>query len=111
MNNQVDQLAQMKMQCQQLINQPVHLQVHGEQGYNGIIEQVDDEHVYLLVPVNEHGQYMDLGQMMNNQENQPMMRQFYPYYQPYPYYGYPRPYGWNRLVLPLAALTALAVLF
>lgn len=103
---------QMKMHCHQYVNQPVHLQVNMQHGYSGIIEHVDDEHVYLMVPVNENGEYMDLAQLMQAEHPNTMMRQF-PYYPfpYYPYYGFPRPFGWNRLILPLAALTALSVLF
>ncbi|MCM3712626.1 hypothetical protein [Halalkalibacter oceani] len=120
------QLEQIKMQCQQCINQAVHVEVNGQHGYNGVVEHVDDEYVYLMVPVDENGQYLDLATMnMNamhpngaNQAVQPMMRQqmgarypYNPYFSPYPFYPYPpRPFGWNRLVLPLAALTALAIL-
>lgn len=136
----------MKYQCQQHVNNPVQLQVNGYYNYEGIIESVDDHNVYLMVPVDEVGQQMNLSQVMETM-NQPANHQHYhddafyqqptetaeragderyayPYpgygYQPYPFnpapfspygYGYyPRPYRWNRLVLPLAALTALAVL-
>ncbi len=132
----MNQAHQMKMQCQQYMNQPVHLQVNGQSGYSGIIEHVDDENVYVMVPTDEHGQYEDIGQVMmemnsygymNEQQtqkpSQDMMRDgidqrypyfpYYPYYQPYPYYPYypyPRPRRWSRLILPLAALTAIALL-
>lgn len=126
----MNQAQQMKMQCQNYVNQPVQLQVHGQSGYSGIIEHVDDENVYLMVPVDESGQYIDLVELMNGyhpinkqageQSTLPLMGQeinvrnerypFYPPYPPYPYYPYPRPRGWGRLILPLAALTALAVL-
>ena len=138
----------MKTQCQEHVNKPVQVQVHGQHNYSGVIEYVDDEHVYLMVPIDETGQYMDLAQLMQGMnaqqmydyeqayyhlQQQPQARQiegdqryplyppvypYYPgYYQPYPFYPYPYPYapfprprGWNRLILPLAALTALAVL-
>jgi hypothetical protein len=135
----------MKMQCQNYLHQPVQLQVGGQHGYSGIIEHVDDHNVYVMVPVDETGQYMDLAQLMQGTDVQsmypsgqeydhayaqhsqdPLARQerneryypegfyspypyYYPYY-PYPYGPYTRPLGWNRLILPLAALTAIATL-
>ncbi|NEU31498.1 hypothetical protein GN156_12060 [bacterium LRH843] len=119
----MNERQQKKQQCEQYLNQPVQVQVNGQSGYSGILEYVDDENVYLMVPVDENGQYIELEQMMNQSEQQ-MMRQgtgerypYYPYnpyyYQPYPYYPYPyaRPFGWNRLILPLVALTALAAIY
>ncbi len=148
----MNQLYNMKCQCQQYLNQPVTLQVNGQPSYSGVVEHVDDENVYIMVPVDETGQYMDLEQLMNgwqsqsmydygqgadhayaHQEQQPMTRHgeydryyapgYYPYYPtyppyayypypyyPYPYGPYPRPIWWNRLILPLAALTAIAAL-
>lgn len=89
---------QMYMLCQQYMHQPVMLQTHDHQVYQGIIEGVDSDHVYLLIPIH-----------MNREDS----RQFgySPYYPPYyyPYYPYPRP-GFQRLILPLAALTAISLL-
>lgn len=122
----MNHIEQMKLNCEQHVNKPVYLQLQGNEGYSGVIEHVDDEHVYLLVPVDENGQYIHLSELMGQMEHTShhMMRQYPYYYQPYPNYygggyghgygygyGYPRPYNWNRLVLPLAALTALSVLF
>ncbi|WP_100371911.1 hypothetical protein [Bacillus sp. FJAT-45037] len=115
---------EMQMLCEQYMNQAVHTQLNGQPGYNGVVEYVDNEHLYLMVPVDDNGQYMDMAYMMNEmngmqpfEQMQPSMdRQYYPYYpyyqQPfyYPYYGYGRPRRWNRLILPLAALTAIALL-
>lgn len=72
--------------------------------YDGIVEDVDDENLYLAVPI---------GGMDHDQ-----MRAFLPYAYPYPYYGYPYPYPgyvyprrrFARQVLPLAALLALSLL-
>lgn len=113
----------MKTQCEQHVNQPVQLQMNGHENYQGVIEHVDDQYVYLLVPTDENGQYMDVKEAMmewNNQQwgNTPHGydqrngdQRFYPYYPSpyyYPYYR-PRPI-WRRFVLPLALLTAFAVL-
>lgn len=108
-----------KSLCQSYLNQPVKVEVEGSTEYNGIIEQVDDDYVYLLVPVDDYGNMLNVKDVLTleqtMQRDETENRQFYPpfYYNPYFYnpYFYPRPrYGWNRLVLPLAALTALAVL-
>ncbi|MBA2938147.1 hypothetical protein HZF08_07500 [Paenibacillus sp. CGMCC 1.16610] len=73
--------------------------------YDGIVENVDDDNLYLAVPI---------GGMDHEQ-----MRAFLPYGgYPFPYYGYPYPgYGYGfgrrrfaRQVLPLAGLLALSLL-
>ncbi|HLR65810.1 hypothetical protein [Virgibacillus alimentarius] len=71
---------------------------------DGIITGLDDEYVYLAIPI-EHGHSSVPSQ------HYPMHRQFgygYPGYGGYGHYGY-RP-RFRRLVLPLAALTALSIL-
>lgn len=77
--------------------------------YDGIVENVDDDHLYLAVPI---------GGM-----DQEQMRAFLPY--SYPGYGYGYPYGFPgygfpgygfprrrfaRQILPLAGLLALSLL-
>ncbi|MCK0473961.1 hypothetical protein [Halalkalibacter sp. APA_J-10(15)] len=114
----------MKTQCEQHVNQPVQLQMNGQQEYQGVIEHVDDHYVYLLVPTDEQGQYMDVketwmewnhqqwGNAQDGYDQRNIDHRYYPYYpyNPY-YYPYYRPRPvWNRLVLPLALLTAFAVL-
>ncbi|KRF28105.1 hypothetical protein [Paenibacillus sp. Soil787] len=70
--------------------------------YDGIVEDVDDENLYLAVPI---------GGMDHDQT-----RAFLPYAYPYPYYGYPYPYygyprrRFVRQILPLAGLLALSLL-
>ncbi|WP_404451729.1 hypothetical protein LG329_15515 [Virgibacillus necropolis] len=68
---------------------------------DGIITGLDDEYVYFAVPI-EQG------------DNQPFRedRQFgYGYgYPDYGHYGYRPRRRFNRLILPLAALTALSIL-
>ncbi|GAE25877.1 hypothetical protein JCM9140_1898 [Halalkalibacter wakoensis JCM 9140] len=141
----------MKVNCQQYLHQPVQVQLGQQQSYSGVIEHVDDHNVYLMVPIDEMGQYMDLATLMQGANAQsmyhygqgdqafdyipqdPMARQqaeqeryfagggyFPPYppfpvrppfpYYPYPYGPFPRPLGWGRIILPLAALTAIAAL-
>ncbi|TSB45800.1 hypothetical protein [Alkalicoccobacillus porphyridii] len=111
---------QMKEMCEQYTNQAVTMQANG-MNYEGVIESVDDNHVYLMVPVDEQGQLMSMYEVMAgmNQGNEQMMSQgqsrygypYQPYYPGYyPYYPRPRPYGWRRFFFPLVALTALAVL-
>ena len=82
---------------------------------DGIITGLDDEHVYMAVPIN--GNEMDQPSPYHTHQ-QPGHRQFgYPGYGPgygYGYgFGYPgfgRPRRFQRLVLPLAALAALSIL-
>ncbi|GGB39934.1 hypothetical protein F3157_07085 [Virgibacillus dakarensis] len=77
---------------------------------DGIVTGLDDEYVYLAIPLE---QYEHHTQPEMNHQN----RQFgygYPGYGypggfGYPGYGYP-PRRFRRLILPLAALTALSVL-
>ncbi|MBD0379100.1 hypothetical protein [Paenibacillus sedimenti] len=70
--------------------------------YDGIVENVDDDHLYLAVPIG--GQEME------------QMRAFAPFGYPYPYYPYPYPgyyfprRRFARQVLPLATLLALSLL-
>lgn len=121
MDQQATYQQQMKEMCEQHINQAVTMQANG-MNYEGVVEMVDDNHVYMMVPVDEQGQFMSMYEVMagmqQEQQQQQMMngqeRYGYPYqpYYPgyYPYYPRPRPYGWRRLVFPLAALTALAIL-
>ncbi len=109
-------VQQIKAQCEQYLNQPVQVQVHGQSEYSGIIEHVDDNYVYLMVPVDEHGNHLDLSMMAGAMsrgpdERYPYYRQFYPFNPYYNPYFYPQPFGWNRLILPLVALTALATIF
>lgn len=77
---------------------------------DGIITGLDDEYVYIAIPIEQNAQE-------KLQSNHREDRQFgYGYG---PGYGYPGGYGYghgrprrrfNRLVLPLAALTALSIL-
>lgn len=132
----------MKHQCQQYLNKPVKLKVNGQYDYQGIIEHVDDQNVYIIMPIDDTGQQFGLNpnstldQQLHSSHSdayyqfpQPTLARgnderfaypgYYPYptFQPYPFYppypyGYfpPRPRGWGRFILPLAALTAIAAL-
>ncbi|WP_100406532.1 hypothetical protein [Bacillus solitudinis] len=146
----MNQYQQMKSLCQQYLNQPVNMQVHGQHLYNGVVEYVDDENVYVMVPIDDQGQHMDLKELIatpgafDTTESEHIPGEFseqqmrgnedarffpggyggygYPGYGFYPGYGYPGygpfyPYprprfrGWGRVILPLAALTAIAALY
>lgn len=84
---------------------------------DGIITGLDEEYVYFAVPI-EHGQE-SLPATSRNQSDQRQFGYGNPGYG-YPGYGYPGPgYGghgyrprprFRRLILPLAALTALSIL-
>lgn len=92
----VPQPAVMKAHCESHMHR--YVEIHTADGccYDGIVEHVDDEFICLAVP----GATDDF-------------RGFFPPPPFYPQYGpyYPfRPRRFNRLVLPLAALTALSLL-
>ncbi|WP_412975009.1 hypothetical protein [Ornithinibacillus sp. 179-J 7C1 HS] len=86
----------------------VLVQLEDGSSFDGIITGLDDEYVYFAVPIDNEV----------NPQLQPYMqdqRQFGWFGYGYPGFGYPG-YGFgprrrfNRLVLPLAALTALSLL-
>ncbi|SDH55629.1 hypothetical protein SAMN05192534_10749 [Alteribacillus persepolensis] len=122
--------------CQQHVGQFVAVQTKNNEWFNGYMENVDEENVYLMIPEYDHNTMGVMGAQTNNanmhqyspqqpyhdpQHNMPAMRpgvkngacgcqrdqrQYYPPYGPY-YYPYPR---YRRLILPLAALVALSAL-
>lgn len=100
-------IQQAKSVCKKHINRYVEIQMKDGKTYDGIVESVDDQNVYLAVPRGESPR-------MSNEE-----RQFgfgYPLYGyggfGYPWYpGYPFGYGrFYRLALPLALLAGLSLL-
>lgn len=108
--------------CQQYLHQNVMIQTNDNQSYQGMIEGVDDDYVYLVVPMDDMS-----GGMHYRSEDQRFIGgpgvgfggvpggwygPGYGWYGPgYGYWGYPRPRpGFRRLVLPLAALTAVSLL-
>lgn len=103
----------MKLLCEQYMHQPVQVQTNDHQVYHGIIEGVDDENVYLLIP---NGMGMTRGdgtrQFGYNYYN-PYYNYYNPYYYNYPYYpNYSYyPYSLDRLILPLTALAAISLLY
>ncbi|KAF6578219.1 hypothetical protein G9G54_13135 [Paenibacillus sp. EKM212P] len=115
-----------KTLCQKHMHRYVCVWVKDGTMYDGIVEHVDDEKIYLAVP-------MGGDEMENVNVNLPYppnncgcgSRAYggyasyppYPYPYPYPYpvpaYAHGFPYGrrrFNRLILPLAALTAISLL-
>lgn len=123
----MNQKHHMHSLCQQYLNQHVQIQTQDHQMYQGIVESVDNDNVYLLIPDNTQME-MDYSQMGQMPAQQGMTRQWgygpgygypgygYPGYG-YPGYGYPG-YGYpyyprpryRRLALPLAALGTIALL-
>lgn len=96
--------------CKQHMHSYVLAETHDGSKIDGIVTGLDEEYVYMAVPV-------DLNQKQGTfmTDHQTLERQFgygYPGYG-YPSYGYGG-YGprnrFRRLVLPLAALTALSIL-
>ncbi|WP_100398190.1 hypothetical protein [Bacillus sp. FJAT-44742] len=68
-------MGDMKQLCQQHIGQHVALQTADHQMFNGIIENVDDENVYLSVPEYDESDMMHMQQMMHQPHMMPEMHQ------------------------------------
>ncbi|MCP8615563.1 hypothetical protein [Salirhabdus salicampi] len=89
--------------CKSHINKYVLLETADGGKFDGIIIDVDTENVTLAVPIgSEHMQFGSQNVMMDRQWGYP-----YPYWNPHN--GYPGG-RFQRLVIPLAALTALTLL-
>ncbi|MEY9091761.1 hypothetical protein [Paenibacillus sp. RC84] len=97
-----------KSLCQQHKYRYVLIQLNDGTVHDGIIENVDDDYVYLAIPVGGRG---------GGESETRAFGWGYPYYG-YPYYGY-FPYGgypyyprrrFYRGVFPLVALTVLSLL-
>ncbi|WP_416298962.1 hypothetical protein ACM7Q1_28205 [Paenibacillus illinoisensis] len=103
--------------CKEHIHRYVCVQMKDGNHYDGIMENVDDDMIYLAVPVGpEAAHHANWGPNAMPGAGYPAShaRGFYPGYgypypYPYPYYGYGRR-RFNRLVLPLIGLTALTLL-
>ncbi len=100
--------------CKNHLHRYVLVQTTDQQSYDGIVENVDETNLYLAVPASE-------GMQRDEENNERLYGGVgfgYPgyFYPPYPY-GYPS-YGYpffprrrfQRLILPLAAITALSLL-
>ncbi|RDW19958.1 hypothetical protein [Oceanobacillus chungangensis] len=86
--------------CKDHVHAYVYAEFQDGRAVDGIITGLDEEYVYLAVPI-EHNQ--------QEQGNHDYNRQFgFPYYG-YPGYGIPRR-RFDRLILPLAALAAISLL-
>ncbi|BFH61419.1 hypothetical protein [Paenibacillus azoreducens] len=107
--------------CKKHIYRYVRVTMVDGSSHDGFIEHVDEENVYLAVPVgheniphHHHGHvspYHYGGWDPCFRFPAPDSRAFFPYYGfGYPFFGYPYGRRFNRLVLPLAGLTALSLL-
>lgn len=94
--------------------------VDGKQ-LDGIITGLDDEYVYIAVPIDQNSREEHQSDSRSFQDEQQFRYGYghsgYGYGYPgygnqggYGGYGYGRPRRFNRLALPLAALTALSIL-
>jgi hypothetical protein len=114
-----------KTLCQKHMYRYVRVWVKDGTMYDGIVEHVDNEKLYLAVPRDEmENANVNVNANANANANLPYppnncgcggSRAFwgYAFYPPYPAFGYGFPYGrrrFNRLVLPLAALAAIGLL-
>jgi uncharacterized membrane protein len=130
----------MKTMCKHHMHRYVLVQTNDGRNYDGFVEHVDDQNVYLAIPIGRvdtgyreeenRGEKVDGGTDRNDESDQRINGWYggYPGYgyggYGYPGYGYGRPgfgygypgYGYGRrgrfqrLILPLAALTALSIL-
>lgn len=125
--NREEEKESLIAQCREYLQQPVRLQTNDGGYYEGVIEHVDNEYVYLITTVSEGSTEFRGGES----RQRPPYGYGFPYgpgyggyygsgygayYGGYPFYG---PYGYgyfgypgriSRLVLPLAALTAISLL-
>ncbi|MBM7837958.1 hypothetical protein JOC54_001189 [Alkalihalobacillus xiaoxiensis] len=101
--------------CQQYTNYPVKLHLENGEEFESVVEYVDQENVHVLYPVDQNEYPMQIT-LLEGFQSMNQQSRFGPGYGPGfgypPYGGYPgfRPYGWRRWVLPLTALTAIALL-
>ncbi|MFD1850055.1 hypothetical protein [Oceanobacillus bengalensis] len=99
--------------CKQHMHSYVMAETVDGTSFDGIVTGLDDEYVYFAVPVEQDQQHAPhMGTMQSSQRQFGFGYPGYGYGYGYPGYGYPGrpPRRFNRLVLPLAALTALAIL-
>ncbi|ANE47311.1 hypothetical protein SY83_14720 [Paenibacillus swuensis] len=99
-------LEEKKKLCKDHMHRYVSVQTTDGGLYDGIVEDLDDEYLYLAVPATEPD-YRGFSPLGYPYQRPP----YYPYYPQYPYYQYP--YGrrrFNRLGLPLAGLLGLSLL-
>ncbi|WP_088035836.1 hypothetical protein [Evansella clarkii] len=129
-------MQHMKKMCEDHLHRYVLVTTKDNQQFDGIVEHVDDENLYLAVVMNQYAGYSMQGAPSgfgygndseeDNGEDQRIIAPgfgaapFYGGYGPYggfPAYGGYGPYGYpyrrspfGRLILPLAGLTALSLL-
>ncbi|WP_416149169.1 hypothetical protein ACM26V_23445 [Salipaludibacillus sp. HK11] len=106
----------MKRHCEAHLHRYVLVTTNDQQQFDAIVEGVDNENVSFAIPLggemNQQGQESTLhptyseGGFGYGYPYYPYYPQ-YPLYPPYPYY---RPRRFQRLILPLTALVALATL-
>lgn len=113
-HDQAAQLHQMINLCKSHMHRYVLLQTRDGRNYDGIIEHVDEQNVYLAVPISdmdtgfreEDGNVQDKDDLVDRNEEEMNQRQFiggygipgYPGYG-YPGYGFPG-YGYPGYVYP-----------
>ncbi|WP_128896059.1 hypothetical protein [Longirhabdus pacifica] len=100
----MDNKERMKKLCEKYMHRYVMVQTTNGGTYDGIVENIDDENVYLAVPnCDENATRSFSGNYHVNQ----FYRYPYGFGYGYPGFFYPR---FRRFFFPLAALTGLALL-
>ncbi|GAB6990670.1 hypothetical protein [Paenibacillus pini] len=110
---------EVKELCVKHVHRYVRVWMLDGTAHDGFVESVDEDKVCLAVPIghelmplHHHQHHQGCGCGHHDGYRQGDSRGFYPGYYP-PYGGYGYPYGrrrFNRLILPLAGLTALTLL-
>ncbi|MGC4375377.1 hypothetical protein WD019_00355 [Fictibacillus sp. Mic-4] len=87
-------LKKMQRQCRKFLQNHVNVLLMDGNSYDGFIEFVDQQNVYLAIPYVEANQEETTEDRNNNERT-------------YPYYGYSAPvssYSIQRVILPLAGI-------
>lgn len=101
--------------CEDHMHRYVMVTTQDNQQYDGIVENVDDDNLYLAVPNTD----MDMSEQMvppgyggfGYGYDPSFSRGFYPYgFSPYPYPFFRPRRRFRRFIFPLAAITALSLL-
>jgi hypothetical protein len=93
--------------CRQHMHRYVSAQMADGQVFDGIVESMDDDYLYLAVPIGAM-ETEDSRQLLYPGIGYPGGYPYSPYYSPYYSPFYPRRF--NRFALPLFALLALSLL-
>ncbi len=108
---------EMYRRCREHMHRYVLVQTNDGRTYDGFVENVDEDNLYLAVFINVSIDREEAGEQMGaSPQGVDEQRQLWGYpgygFYGFPGYGFygPRPRRFRRLILPLAALTAISLL-